>query len=71
MKVGVRLIRQDSRLVISLITLGGGVTRTKYMHARMNLKYSAEEGNLKYTNTKKMAADGASKSLDGSRFQNY
>ena len=54
--------------MISLVTKGGGVTRTKHLRARMNLvKESLELGRsvVFWLHTKEMPADGASKVLEG------
>ncbi len=73
-KAFIPVVYQDSNSVISLITIGGGVTRTKHMRARMNLaKESIEEKRVSicYLNTKEMPADGASKVLEGADFQKH
>jgi hypothetical protein len=73
-KALIPVIYQDCTSVISLITIGGGVTRTKHMRARMNLgKESVNEKRVlvRYLNTKEMMADGASKVLEGAAFRKY
>jgi hypothetical protein len=73
-KAMVTIVFQDCTSVISLITLGGGVTRTKHMRARMNLgRESVTEKRIlvTYLNTKEMMADGASKVLEGAAFQKH
>ena len=52
------IIYQDSTSVISLITQGGGVARTKHLRARINLAKEMLEENhaeVQYLNTKKNA----------------
>jgi hypothetical protein len=68
------IVYQDCTAVISLITIGGGITRTKHMRARMNLgKESLKQKRMvvRYLNTKEMMADGASKVLEGAAFQKF
>jgi hypothetical protein len=63
------VIFQDCKAVISLITIGGGVMRTKHLRARMNLgKEMVDEGRAKvvYVRAEDMKADGFSKPLDPS-----
>ena len=67
-RIGVPIVYQDSTSVISLITRGGGVTRTKHLRARMFIaKGLVESGEVLvcYLNTKDMPADGASKVVEG------
>jgi hypothetical protein len=73
-KALVPVVYQDLTSVISLVTEGGGVTRTKHMRARMHLgKESVDSKRImvKYMNTKQMPADGASKILEGAAFQQF
>lgn len=66
------IIYQDSTSVISLITKGGGITRTKHLRARMNLaKEMIAENKIRvlYKNTSNMIADGLSKILSGQAFK--
>jgi hypothetical protein len=68
------LIYQDSTLVITMVTEGGGVMRTKTMCTRMNLLLEAVKEDrieTRYVNTKGMEADGLSKSLGGTSFLDY
>jgi hypothetical protein len=61
------IIYQDSTSVISLITKGGGITRTKHLMARVHLgKEAYESGSIlvKYKGTKEIKADGLSKPFD-------
>ncbi len=64
-------IYQDSTSVISLVTKGGGVIRTKHLRVRMNLTKEAIEENrvrVEHIRTKKMVADGFMKPLEGAEF---
>jgi hypothetical protein len=68
------LIFQDSTSVITMVTEGGGVTRTKMMRMRMNLVLEAVKEDrieIRYVNTKGMEADGLSKSLGGASFLEF
>ncbi len=64
-------IYQESTSVISLVTKGGGVIRTKHLRVRMNLvKEVVEEKRVQveHIRTKKMVADGSTKPLEGVEF---
>jgi hypothetical protein len=68
------LIYQDSISVITMVTEGGGVTRTKTMRTRMNLVLEVVKEDrieVKYINTKGIEADGLSKSLGGASFLEF
>jgi hypothetical protein len=68
------LIYQDSTSVITMVTEGGGATRSKTMRTRMCLVLEAVKENrieIKYVNTKGMEADGLSKSLGGAIFPDF
>jgi hypothetical protein len=68
------LIYQDSTSVISLVTKGGGIVRTKHLRVRMNLcKEAVEEKRIRiaYIPTTKMLADGLTKPLEGKAFQDF
>ena len=70
----VPIVYQDSTSVISLITLGGGITRTKHLTARMYIAkelVELQEILVCYLNTKDMPADGASKALEGKGQKDY
>jgi hypothetical protein len=57
-------IYQDCNAVVSLVTKGGGQTRTKHLRARMNLgKEMVDQGRaeVKHICAEKMEADGFSK----------
>ncbi len=61
------VIYQDCQAVISLVTKGGGVTRTKHLWARMHLgKEFIDEGRgtVEYKRAEEMVADGYSKPYD-------
>jgi hypothetical protein len=67
--IDVPIVYQDCKAVISLVTIGGGVTRTKHLRARMNLgKEMIDEKRVKveYVMAEEMKADGFSKPLDPS-----
>ena len=73
-KVPVPLVFQDCTAVISLVTIGGGITRTKHMRARKNLGKEAVDAKrlfVRYINTKEMMADRLSKTLEGEAFQKF
>jgi len=68
------LIYQDSTSVITMVTEGGGATRSKMMRTRMCLVLEAVKEDrieIKYVNTKGMEADGLSKSLGGASFLDF
>jgi len=68
------IIYQDSTSVISLVTRGGGITRTKHMRARVNLGkecFDEKRAIVVYCNTKKMRADGVSKVLEGKDYEEF
>ncbi len=67
-------IYQDSTSVISLVTKGGGVVRTKHLRVRMNLcQEVVQEGRIivEYIHTSKMLADGLTKALEGKEFTSF
>jgi hypothetical protein len=67
-------IYQDSTSVISLVTKGGGIMRTKHLRARMNLGLEAVNENrimIVYRHTSQMIADGLSKPLVGESFMTF
>jgi hypothetical protein len=70
-KTDASVIFQDNTSVISMVTSGGGVTRTKHMRARMFLVMEAVQElrvKIKYVPTALMIADGLTKPLDGKAF---
>jgi hypothetical protein len=67
--IEVPIVYQDCKAVISLVTTGGGIMRTKHLRARMNLgKEMVDENRVKveYVMAENMKADGFSKPLDPS-----
>jgi hypothetical protein len=70
-KTDASVIFQDNTSVISMVTSGGGITRTKHMRARMFLLLEAVQElrvKIKYVPAALMIADGLTKSLDGKAF---
>jgi hypothetical protein len=68
-EVQVPIVYQDCKAVLSLVTKGGGITRTKHLRARMNLGREMVEENrvmAEYKKAEEMRADGFSKPLDPS-----
>jgi hypothetical protein len=64
-------VYQDNTLVILLVTIGGGVVRTKHLRARMGLVREAIANHklgLKHVLTSDMMADGLTKMLEGNGF---
>mmetsp|Transcript_20973 Transcript_20973/g.29941 ORF Transcript_20973/g.29941 Transcript_20973/m.29941 type:complete len:86 (-) Transcript_20973:235-492(-) len=64
--------QSDSTSVISLVTKGGGIVRTKHLRVRMNLcKEGVDQRRFKivYVHTKKMIADKCTKALEKRDFQ--
>jgi hypothetical protein len=60
-------IYQDCTAVVSLVTKGGGITRTKHLRARMNLGkelVDKKRGTVVYQPAAGMIADGFSKAYD-------
>jgi hypothetical protein len=70
-RVCVPIVYQDNTSVISLVTIGGGIVRTKHLRARMGLVREAIENNkleIKHVLTSDMMADGLTKPLEGNGF---
>ena len=70
--MGIPIIYQDSTSVITLVTKGGGVVRTRHLRARMNLGQEAiqdKKVKILYCPAKKMRADGLTKALEGTEFK--
>jgi hypothetical protein len=68
------IIYEDCNAVVSLVTLGGGVTRTKHLSARMHLgKEMVDEKHLKvvYKKGDEMLADGFSKPYDPVKYKPF
>jgi hypothetical protein len=60
-------IYQDCSAVVTLVTKGGGITRTKHLRARMNLGREAVEekrATIVHVLAEGMKADGFSKPYD-------
>jgi hypothetical protein len=65
------VIYQDSLLVVSLVTQGGGITRSRHLRNHMHLVKEAVDLNhlvIRHCNTKSMTADGFTKPLEGIEF---
>ncbi len=72
--VALPIAYQDSTSVVTLVTKGGGVVRTKHLRVRMHLaQEQLEEKRLKIQHVKAegMVADGASKPLEGEDYQQF
>ena len=68
------LIYEDCKAVITLVTEGGGVMRTKHLRVRMELCKEAlqdQKFTLEYISTKAMIADGLTKALEGVEFTTF
>ncbi len=66
-KVQIPVIYQDCSVVVTLVTKGGGITRTKHLRVRMNLGKEMIEKNrasVEYMKAEGMIADGFSKPYD-------
>ena len=65
--VQVPVIYQDSTSVVTLVTKGGGIVRTKHLRVRMNLCKAGVDANkfrIVDIRTDRMIADGCTKALD-------
>mmetsp|Transcript_9001 Transcript_9001/g.13045 ORF Transcript_9001/g.13045 Transcript_9001/m.13045 type:complete len:209 (-) Transcript_9001:1-627(-) len=72
--IPIPIVYQDCTSVISLVTRGGGITRTKHMRARVNLGkecFDEKRAVVVYCNIQQMKADGASKILEGKGFVDF
>jgi hypothetical protein len=68
------IIYQDSTSVITLVTQGGGVTRTRHLHNRMHLVKEAVDAkkiNIRHCKTQEMIADGFTRPLEGVDFKRF
>jgi len=68
------LIYEDCTAVISLVTEGGGIARTKHLRVRIEMCRQAlkeKKWRLEYVNTKNMIADGLTKVLEGEAFTKF
>jgi hypothetical protein len=73
-KIETPIIHEDCNAVVSLVTLGGGVTRTKHLRARMHLgKEMVDEKCLKvvYKKGDEMLVDGFSKPYDPAKHKPF
>jgi len=73
-KTEVPLIFQDNISVISMVTTGGGITRTKHLRTRMFLVLESlkeKRVNIRYIHTSGMNADGLTKPIDGKDFDYF
>jgi len=73
-KIATSIIYQDSSSVVSLVTLGGGVTRTKHLRNRMHLAKEVLDLKrliIKHCRADLMIADGLIKPLEGFEFQQF
>jgi len=73
-EIAVPIIYEDCNAVVSLVTIGGGVTRTKHLRARMFLgKEMVDEGRLRviYKRGEEMEADGFSKPYDPAKHKPF
>jgi hypothetical protein len=69
-----RVVHQDSTSVITMVTEGGGATRTKHMRTRLHLVIEAVKEDrieIRYKNAKEMKADGLTKALGGAEFVDF
>ncbi len=65
------MVYQDNTSVISLVTVRGGVARTKHLRARMHLVQEAVINKkllIKFVLTSEMVVDGLTKALEGGDF---
>jgi hypothetical protein len=72
--LGKPTIFQDNTATISMITTGGGKSRTKHYNVRKNIlfeKYSAGLFDVVYVSTKDMVADVLTKPLQGELFKKF
>ncbi len=73
-KINPPTIYQDCNAVVSLVTKGGGQTRTKHLRARMNLgKEMVDERRVvvKHISGENMIADGFSKPYDPAEHRKF
>jgi hypothetical protein len=72
--VPIPTIYQDCSAVVSLVTKGGGKTRTKHLRARMNLaKEMVDKGRARivHTNAPEMKADGLTKPYEEAKHKKF
>jgi hypothetical protein len=68
------VVYQDCNAVVTLVTKGGGQTRTKHLRARMHLgKELVDEGRIKviYVKASKMQADAFSKPYEPAKQESF
>jgi hypothetical protein len=73
-KLPTPIIHQDSTSVITLVTQGGGVTRTRHLRNRMHLVKEAVDDkrlDIRHCKTMNMIADGFTKPLEGVAFKQF
>jgi len=73
-RVNIPIIFQDCSAVVTLVTKGGGITRTKHLRARMNLgkeMVDQERVHVVYIKAAEMKADGFSKPFDPAEFRKF
>jgi len=73
-KVNIPIVFQDCSAVVTLVTKGGGITRTKHRHAHMNLgkeMVDQERVHVVYIKAAEMKADGFSKPFDPAEFKKF
>jgi hypothetical protein len=73
-EIAVPIIYEDCNAVVSLVMIGGGITRTKHLWARMFLgKEMVDEGRLRviYKKGEEMEADGFSKPYDTAKHKPF
>jgi hypothetical protein len=73
-KLPTPIIHQDSTSVITLVTQGGGVTRTRHLRNRMHLVKEAVDDkrlDIRHCKTINMIADGFTKPLEGVAFKQF
>jgi hypothetical protein len=73
-KIALPIAYQDSTSVVTLVTKGGGVVRTKHLRVRMHLaKEQLKKKHLviQHVKAEGMVADGASKPSEGEDYQNF
>ncbi len=70
-KIPTPVIYQDNSSIVSLVTKGGGITRTRHLRNRMHLAKEAVDLNhlvIRHCNATSMIADGFTKPLEGMEF---
>lgn len=73
-KLGTPTIYQDSLSAVTLVTQGGGRTRTRHLCTRLHLaKEAVDAGRLiiKHYKADIMIADGLTKALEGAEFKTF